>query len=241
MGILDNIANTAQAGTDQEERVSSGGSGFSESGIHMGVIKMAKVMEASSGAVGIAIEIETEDKKTARITEWIQSGDAKGNKTTYTDKDGNEVNLPGMTKIKNLNFLLTGVFGLPSSEEKEIKEYDWDLKQEVSVRKDVVVPWLNRPIGFCIMMTMEDKYQDEANFTTKQIVEHFFDPVTDQFGSEKINSKPAEMRQKFLDFIEKTPIKDKRKKSKGATTEGGATTNTPAAGNAGSTTNAGFG
>lgn len=217
MSILAGIAAQAANGADQEEKVSSGGFGFEESGVYIGVIKMAKVLQASSGAVGIAIEIKTEDKKTARLTEWIQSGDTKGNKTTYTDKDGNEINLPGLTKIKNLNFLITGVFGIPQSQLKEIKEYDWELKQEVSAQREVIVDWLDKPIGFCLMLTMEDKYNDESNFVTKQVVEHFFDPVTDQFGSEKIASKPAELKQKFLDYVSKNPVKDKRKKSKGAT------------------------
>jgi len=216
MSLLNSIASAEAQGQDQEERVSSTGSAIKESGVYVGVIKMAKVLQASSGAIGIAIEMETEDGKSARVTEWIQSGDAKGNKTYY-EKDGEKYNLPGFTKIKNLNFLINGVFGIPTAEEKEIKEYDWELKQEVPTKREVIVSWLNRPIGFCIQMTAEDKYNDETNSVDKSIVEHFFDPVTEQFGSEKINSQPAEKINKFKDFIEKTPLKDKRKKSKGST------------------------
>lgn len=232
MSLLSGIAEkaTANAGVDQEERVSSTGTGITESGAYVGIIKMAKVIEANSGAIGIAIEIQREDEKIARVTEWIQSGDAKGNKTTYTDKEGNEVNLPGFTKIKNLNFLLTGVFGVPVSEDKQIKEYDWEQKKEVLVNREVVTDWLNKPIGFCIQMTMEDKYDNETTFITKSIVEHFYDAVTNQFGSEKINSSEATNLDKFKTYIEKTPIKDKRKRSKGATTneQGSGNTNTPA-------------
>lgn len=217
MSLLANIANEASTAEDQEETVSSGSSFIKESGCYIGVIKMAKVIQAGSGAVGIAIELETEDGKKANLTEWIQSGTEKGNKTFYVNKEGKQINLPGFTKIKNLNFLINGVFGLPTGETKEIKEYDWELKQEVTVPREVITSWLGKPVGFCVQATLEDKYNDETSSVTKSNVEHFYDPVTEQFGSEKMHSKPAENLNKFKEYIEKNPVKDKRKKSKGST------------------------
>ena len=229
MSLLANIAEKAQStqAQDMEERVSSGSSKrIEESGCYTAVVTMAKLREAQSGAIGIDIELKTEDEKEIKITEWIQSGDAKGNKTTYTDKEGNEVNLPGFTKVKNINFLINGVFGLPTGETKQIKEYSWDEKKDILVTREVITSWINRPVGICVQMTMEDKYNAENEFTTRPIIEHFYDAVTNQFGSEKMSSKEAELKEKFLTYIEKTPIKDKRKKSKGATEASGATNNT---------------
>jgi hypothetical protein len=179
---------------------------------------MAKVHVADSGAVAIVVEMEDEEGKKSRTQEWIQSGEKKNFSTTYVDSNGNTCNLQGMSKVKNLNFLLTGVFGIPSAETKQIKEYDWENKQDVMVEREVILDWINKPIGICVQMTEEDKYNDETNSVTRPLIEHFFDPVTDQFGSEKIGAKPAELKAKFLEFIEKTPVKDKRKKSKGSST-----------------------
>jgi len=235
-GILGNIANNTSQGADQEERVSSGGSRYDTSGCYTAIIKMAKVNVADSGAIGITLELEDADGNKTYITEWIQSGTAKGNKTTYTDKkSGDEINLPGFTKIKNLNFLINNVFGLPDSEPKQIQEYDYEAKQDALVNKDVVVSWIEKPIGICVQMTKEDKYNDEANFVVKPIVEHFYDPTTDLFGSEKMNSKPAENKAKFLEYISKNPEKDKRNKSKDSTS----TANQNTSGNT-TTANAGF-
>ncbi len=208
---------------DQEERVNTGSSKIDKSGAYVCIVKMAKVIHANSGAVGLSLDLETEDGKKAYLTEYFVSGDAKGNKTTYTDKEGNEINLPGFSKVKAINFLLTGVSGLPSGEIKTIMEYDFDLKQEVSVEREVVTSWLNRPIGTCIQLVMEDKYNNESTSITKVEVEHFFDPVTEQFSSEKIGSKPAEMKNVFIKRVEITPVVDKRKKSKGTAPSTGST------------------
>lgn len=208
---------SASNAQDNEEYVSSGSNKIENSGAYICKINMAKVVHADSGAVGMSLELQTEDETKVYITEYFVSGNTKGNKTTYTDKDGNEINLPGFSKVKALNFLLTGVSGLPNAEMKEVKEYDYDLKQEVSVNREVVLSWLNKSIGVCVQLSMEDKYNDETQTVTKIDVEHFFDPVTDQFSSEKISSKASEMKAIFLSRIEKTPIKDKRKKSKDST------------------------
>ena len=239
MSRLQAIAEAAarEQGVDQEERVSSGGSGITESGCYIAVVKMAKLVDAGSGAVGIAIELETEDGKKVRTTEWIQSGDAKGNKTTYQNKDGNTMNLPGFTQAKNINFLLSGVFGLPTDQEKQIKEYDWENKQEITVTRPVIVDWINKPIGICVKMTMEDKYNAETEFTTKPIIEHYYDPLTNQFGSEKIGSKEAENKDKFLESIAKNPVRDKRDKSKNSQ---GSSTSQSNASTSQTTTNVGF-
>jgi len=178
MGVLGDIANKANQGSDQEERVSSGGSRYSKSGCYTTIIKMAKVDIAQTGAVAIAVELEDAEGNKAFIKEWIQSGaktdeeKAKGKleySTFYMDKDGNQVNLPGLTKIKNLNFLINGIHGLPDSEPKQIKEYDWDAKQDVLVNKDVVTSWIDKPVGICVQITMEDKYNDEGNFVERPI------------------------------------------------------------------------
>ena len=202
----------------QEERVSTGGGGYkiTESGSNLFKINMVNIIESQHGAIGVKIQLETEEGKKLTQTEYITNRDKQ---SYYIDKKTNaKKELPGYSKICALNYLVNGVWGLPTVSEREIKEYDYDARQEVSVRREVAVDMVGKAIGGCVTVWMEDSYKDKSKPVTKVEVSHFYDPVTNKFASEKKANKEPEMIVTFNEVAEKTPVKDKREMSKGVAT-----------------------
>lgn len=233
MGLFDNVNVQTAAPEEvevQEERV--GGGAKVESGCYEAIIKMANLTESQGGAIGVKLSLETEDGISLTMTEYITSGTEKGVKTYY-EKDGKKFDLPGYAKIKGLNYLLNNVDGEPTNvEEREIKEYDYEAKAEITVRRRVILDFIGKPIGICLAVVNEDDYRDTTKSRIKKDIRHFFDPVTGKFKGEKMGNAEAENKQKFLDRIPEDGIFDDRKNSKGngaATTTSGTTSGTNAA------------
>ena len=219
MSLLSQIIESQEV-QETEEYVASGSKRIEVSGNHIAKILMAKEVESSGGAIGIEMIFETEDGKKVYNTMYVTN---KEKNTFYITKDGDKKELPGFAQAKGLNFLLNGVWGLPASEPREIKEYDSNVRKEVSKVRNVILSWLNRPIGISVQVVLEDHYNDSSKPVTKVNISHYFDPVTNQFGSEKRAGKPAEMHEQFAIRAEAVPVEDKRVYSKGASTTAPAT------------------
>jgi len=93
------------------------------SAIYTAKVNQAYIFETKSGANFAKIELEADGKRLF-FNECFQSGDEKGNKTFYTDKDGNDNDLPGYAL---LNEVLASVMGediLNSELEDDVKIMD---------------------------------------------------------------------------------------------------------------------
>lgn len=74
-----------------------------DSGVYEFEVKSAYLDSADSGAVSLTLDVvEVESKRKFKFPLWIQSGDAKGNKNFYVDREGDKVYLPGFVVASHL-------------------------------------------------------------------------------------------------------------------------------------------
>ena len=145
----------------QEERMPSGsdGSYILDSGVYPMVVEMAYFSKSKGGALALNLTLQSEEFKTrVRQTLWVTSGDQKGNKNYYVDKDGNKRALPGMAQADELAKILTGKsLSDLSTEEKVIKLYNYDTKQEEPTKKEVLMDFLGERLIVGIVKIQDNK------------------------------------------------------------------------------------
>ncbi len=83
----------------KEEEVREGGT--RDAGVYDAAVKQAYIRKTDSGANMLEIDFLFADESTFHYSTCVQSGDEKGNKTTYTSKQGKEIALPGVTAMRH--------------------------------------------------------------------------------------------------------------------------------------------
>jgi hypothetical protein len=73
-----------------------------QSGAYIVTIEQCYLRKTDSGAVMLELETELEDKRKLSWSTCVVSGDEKGNKSTYTNKNGKQQALPGVSSTKHL-------------------------------------------------------------------------------------------------------------------------------------------
>lgn len=146
------------------ERDSVGGSRLKESDIYALTIGMAYAEKSSGGALGIFFTFKAEDGSEINQTIYVTSGDAKGNKTTYEDKDGKEHYLPGFLQVNGLCLLSIGKeLNELEEEERTISVYDFNAKAKVMKKKLVLVDLLGAKIKAGIVKQKVNKQAKDDN------------------------------------------------------------------------------
>lgn len=149
--------------TVEEEVDSLGGKGPLDSGIYDFKIKLAYITKSGGGAMAVNLVLETDKKQELKETIYISSGDAKGNKFTYKDKQGNEQPLPGYSQINTLCRLAIGKeLRELEPETKTISLYDYTAKKEVPTQVPVLTDLLNEEIALGVLKIIEDKRSKNA-------------------------------------------------------------------------------
>lgn len=150
------------ASTKTEEKVTQekdtlGGSFIKESGAYPATITMAYAIKSKGGAGGFVMEFKFEDGTTFKTTEWVTSGDEKGNKNYY-ERDGEKFFLPGYN-IANAISLLGAQKELHelTFEEKLVKIYNPDAKTDVPTKTQVAVDLLGAKVILGILKQTRNK------------------------------------------------------------------------------------
>lgn len=153
-----------KTGKVEETKDSLGGSfGAKETDIYTGVVKVAYVGKADSGADWMQVIIE--DMKNSdgvpvgdyREQLYFTSGKEKGNKPTY-EKNGKEYYLPGFTVVNDMMLMTTGAELFDAEfEEKIVKVYDFDAKAEVNKSVMVPIEMIGQPVTFALQKAVETK------------------------------------------------------------------------------------
>ena len=146
--------------------------GLLDTAIYTGTITKAYVAEKDSGAMFANVTIKTEAGKTLVFNECFQSGDAKGNKTFYADKDGVEHDLPGYALVNEMLVAAMGedilgsdgttaqdLFDLHADgevERRNVPIYDWNQKKDVPTK----VPAINPLFGVKIKIGVINVFVD---------------------------------------------------------------------------------
>ena len=148
----------------EETKDNLGGSfGAKETDIYTGILSVAYVGKADSGADFMQLVVK--DMKSSdgvpagdyRQQVYFTSGKEKGNKPTY-EKNGKEYYLPGYTIINDMLLITTGQELFEADfEEKVVKVYDFDQKAEVNKSVQVPINLIEMPIMFGLQKSIEDK------------------------------------------------------------------------------------
>jgi hypothetical protein len=153
------LANLASVDNVEDEKDIIGGGGVVDSGLYETTVELAYLEKAKSGALGLNLRLKTSNGRSIRQTLWMTSGNDKGNKNYY-EKDGERRYLPGFNLAQSLCLLTVGKeIGevAAAAENKIVKIYSYDAKEEVPTEVPVLVDLLNQPIVAAVVKQIVDK------------------------------------------------------------------------------------
>jgi len=140
------------------------GSYILDSGLYQVTVDLVYASVSTGGALGMNCVFKTKDGREIRQTFWVQSGDAKGNKTYYADKDGVKHNLPDLNHANALSQLTLGVDAhVLKDEEKVINIWNRDAKAEVPTKVKVAIELLGKQITLGLIKQTVDKNVKDDN------------------------------------------------------------------------------
>lgn len=127
-----------------------GGSFTKDTGLYPCAIDMAYLDKSQGGALSLNLHLKiADDQSIVRQTLWVTSGDAKGNKNYYVNKNGKKFLLPGMQLADQVSQIAAGKpMADLTAEPKTIKLWDRDAQAE----KPREVPVLTEMLGNSILV-----------------------------------------------------------------------------------------
>ena len=144
-----------------------GGGGVIETGVYGCTIELAYIDYARSKAMSLNLHVKTEEGRQVRQTLWVTSGEAKGCKPYYTDKNGKNHYLPGYVTANDICMLtLEKEISETDPEEKAIMLYDFEAQKEVPQKKMVLTELHGEKIKLAIEKQIVDKNakQDDGSY-----------------------------------------------------------------------------
>lgn len=161
-----------------------------DTGVYTGKIKLAYLDKSKGGANSVNLQLDVEGK-TVNFTEYVTSGTEKGCLNYYV-KDGKKRLLPGMEKMNHLSLAVTGSdLSKQTVESKVIKIWDFDLKKEAPVKRDVITSLNGKDIVLAIQEIQENKYSDPTKSVNKNEIVKVLVTDTKQTLAEKAADKEA--------------------------------------------------
>jgi len=141
------------------ERDSVGGSVL-DSALYKAKVILAYLTKASSGAVGLVLNLKTEAGREIRQTIYMTSGTAKGGTNYYTNKDGEKQYLPGFLVANSLALLTIGKeISDVATETKVVNAYSKEAKADVPTKVEMLVELLGQEILVGLIRQTVDKNQ----------------------------------------------------------------------------------
>jgi len=230
MSLLDDVnLNEAEQAKDTSDSLPSSPVRTVESDVYPMTVKLAYLGKSASGALAMHCHFESDTGFEFKESFWIASGDAKGNKTTYT-RDGVEYPLPGFTHADHLCRIATGTSLKTSNrEEKLVNIYDRDQQKEVPTKAEVFVDLLGKKVQLGIQKVQENKRtQVNGNWvmSNQPRVYNQVDRIFSEEGKtaqEVLAGEDANLKEKWLER-NKGQMRDKYDPNKGVDPEAQAPT-----------------
>jgi len=184
------------------------GSNFSvlESGVYELLIESVHLTESQGGATGLVLNAKANDRHYSE-TFWIKSGRAKGCIPYYINKKtGKKIPLPGYTMANHLTLLTVNKpIHEVSTQEKMIKQYDYELKKEVPVKVEMLTELCGKTILAGIIKQIVDKsiktdsgaYEPTGETREENVVDQLFN------SSSELSVKEIQSKVDTPEFIEK--------------------------------------
>ena len=142
----------------QEETDSLGGRRILDTGVYPVTVEMAYLKESKGGAIGVVLDLVTDDGANLSQTIYVTSGTAKGCKTYYETANGEKRFLPGYNLMNSLALLTCDkeLFDL-EPEQKVIKVYSREAQDEVPTKVDVLTELLGQKALAAVFKQVVDK------------------------------------------------------------------------------------
>jgi hypothetical protein len=159
---LNPFANTVNTTNEQIETDSDrlGGGFVWDGGAYPVTILAAYAGKSKGGAGSMSFEVQGDDGRKFKFTEWVTSGDAKGNKPYY-ERDGKKSYLPGFNNVNAISmFCAKKELNALAFETKILKLRDYEQKKDVPTE----VPMAVELIGKKFILGLE---KHEVNKTIK--------------------------------------------------------------------------
>jgi len=236
MGVFDKVDSSAKV-EKENDFVKGSKRKLIPSSIQNCIIKYAYASFAKSGALAVNLSFDVADGDSKgqnfRITEYITSGDAKGNKTFYEkkNKEGKteKFNLPGFTLIDSMAHLITGKSITEcNTEKKTIPLYDFNAKAEKPTDVEMFTELVGKGIAICVLHQIQDKtsqntqtgdYEPTGKVYEVNVADKFLHPSDRKTWSEMKNNVPADFKDKWLERWE-GKVDDQSSEVKGAGLKG---------------------
>jgi hypothetical protein len=179
----------------QQETDSVGGGYILESGMYPLTVTMAYLQKSAGGALGLFLHFKSDDGKELRETLWVTSGDTKGNKPYYENRQGEKAYLPGFNMANSLCLLTVGKeLGELTPEDKVIKVYSPEAKAEVPTQVPVLMELLNQRVLGAVMKQLVDKQAKGSDGAYHPTGETRESNEIDKFFREKDQLTTSEIR-----------------------------------------------
>ena len=154
------LANLTSDDSIANEKDSIGGGGVLDTNLYNTTISLAFLTKSDGGALALNLRLKTEDGKEIRSQQWMTSGNDKGNKNYFVDRNGDKQYLPGFNIANSVALLAVGKeISQLDTEKKVINLYNKDAKAEVPTQVDMVTELLNKPITVALIKQTVDKTQ----------------------------------------------------------------------------------
>jgi len=166
-----------------------------ESGVYDAAVDTAYIRKTPSGANMLEVNFVLQDGSPFNWNTCILSGDEKGNKSTYTSKDGKELPLPGVSQMKH--FLDAVGVQDPAATQGEVKHRD----ETITALCITGIQGKKLKMG---VNQFENEYNGEVNLRND---------VKYWMTSDGKNSAGDEILEKVVASLEKNPVKKLKAKA----------------------------
>jgi hypothetical protein len=156
---LNPFANTANTTNESIETDSDrlGGSFIWDSAAVLVTILSAYAGKSKGGAGSMNLEVQGPDGRKFKFTEWVTSGDAKGNKPYY-EKDGKKSYLPGFNNMNAIAmFCAKKELNALTFETKIVKLRNFDTKTDVPTEVPMATELLGKQFILGVVKVEENK------------------------------------------------------------------------------------
>jgi len=189
------LANLKTNDTIKNETDSIGGGRTLDSGLMDFKIALAYLKKSDSGALSVNFVFNGPNKEELKQTFWVTGGDAKGNKNTYKDKNGDDQYLPGFLIANSVALLSIGKeLSEMETEEKTINLYNATAKAEVPTKVPCLTDLHGQEITAGIIKQIVDKTKKDDAGVYQPTGETREENEVDKFFRTKDHMTTAEIR-----------------------------------------------
>jgi hypothetical protein len=162
---LNPFANTANTTNESIETDSDrlGGGFVWDTDAYEVTILSAFAAKSKGGAGSMTLEVQSADGRKHKFTEWVTSGDAKGNKPYY-ERDGKKSYLPGFNNMNAIAmFCAKKELNALTFETKIVKLRNFDTKTDVPTEVPMAVELIGKKFILGLLKVEENKTKKVGN------------------------------------------------------------------------------